>query len=113
MRAAAVSKYGARRVTLDGYTFDSRAEARRYGDLTLRARAGEVRNVEVHPRFPIGVNGLQVCVYVADFRYEERGKDDKWQKVVEDVKGVKTPAYRLKKKLMRAVHGVEIKEVEA
>jgi len=103
-----MSKYNARRTEVDGIKFDSLAEARRYGELKLLHAAGEIGQVHDHPFWDIVVNGVKICRYEADFQYTENGK-----LVVEDVKGVKTPMYRLKKKLMKAVHGIEIVEVEA
>jgi hypothetical protein len=56
------------------------------------------------------VNGVTVCTYVGDFRYRDAHTD---RLVVEDVKGIATPVYRLKRKLMQAVWGIEIQEVTA
>jgi hypothetical protein len=100
------SKFSNVPTTVDGIRFDSRKEARRFAELKLLERAGEIRDLEVHPRYPLTVNEQEVCVYEADFFYRE--KDGRV--VIEDVKGVKTPVYRLKKKLMRALLGVEIRE---
>lgn len=103
-----MTKYRAKPVTIDGIRFASQAEARRYGELKLWQRDGGISGLAVHPRFALTVNGLKVCTYEADFEY--------WigeTRVIEDVKGVLTPVYRLKKKLLRAVHGIEIKEVAA
>lgn len=117
MRRERRSKYGAIRTTIDGITFDSKAEARAYADLRLLEKAGKIRNLELQPRYPIVINGAKVCDYVADFKFEERfiaGNDFGrigWRFVTLDVKGVKTPVYRLKKKLVHAVHGVEIREL--
>lgn len=46
------------------------------------------------------------CAYYADFVYFENG-----ERIVEDVKGVRTEAYKIKRKLMRWIHGIEIREV--
>jgi hypothetical protein len=111
-------KYHAIRTQLDGYTFDSKAEAKRYAELRLLERAGEIRNLTVHPRYPLEVNEVRICVYVGDFSYNLRIYDPRvgtawWKAMVEDVKGVKTPAYRLKKKLFEAIHpGWTITEVK-
>lgn len=56
-------------------------------------------------RFPLEVNGVLVCHYVADFVYVEAGR-----RVVEDAKGFRTPIYKLKRRLMLALHNVEIRE---
>lgn len=101
------TKYRAIRTTVDGVTFASKAEAARYGELKLLAAHGSVRNLELQPVFQIVVNGVRVGKYLADFRYELR-EGSGWRTVVEDVKGVETALYRLKAKLVRAIHGVEI-----
>lgn len=99
------SKYGAKKTVVDGITFDSMAEAARYGALKIIHAAGLISDLRLQVRYDITVNGRKVCRYVADFVYIENGKE-----VVEDVKGMKTPVYNLKKKLMEAVFGVVILE---
>lgn len=101
------SKYHAQRETIHGWTFHSRREAKRYSDLLLLGQAGDVRELELQPRFPIVVNGVKVGTYIADFRYQDRTRGD----VIEDVKGFKTTTYVLKKKLVEALYGVRIMEV--
>jgi hypothetical protein len=103
-----MSKYHAQPVVEDGIRFDSKAEWRRYGELKLLAQAGDIHGLECHPRFPLVVNGHKVGYYEADFRYHERGRGV----IVEDVKGVVTPIFRLKKKLVAALYGFEIVEVK-
>lgn len=88
-----------------GHVHDSAKEARRCDELALLERVGRIERLEVQPRYPIIVNGVQIAVYVGDFHYFEDAKS-----VVEDVKGVKTPVYNLKKKLVRAIYGVEVRE---
>lgn len=114
VRAGSVScpqnKYNAKPTVVDGIRFASKAEAKRYGELQLLVKAGTISGLELQPRYDLEVNGRLVCEYVADFRYRCHF-DSKM--VIEDVKGVKTPAYLLKKKLMLAVHGIEIVEVTA
>lgn len=99
-------KYRNIRTLVDGVLFDSQKEARRYSELKLLERAGKITGLILQPKYPIVVNGVKVCTYVADFFYNAQGVD-----VVEDVKGMKTPIYNLKKKLVRACHGIEINEV--
>ena len=103
-----MSKYRNKRVTLDGYRFDSQAEARRYQELRLLHQAGEIEELLVHPKFKLVVNGVLICTYTADFQYRENG-----EKVVEDVKSKPTItySYKLKKKLMKAVYGLDVTEV--
>jgi hypothetical protein len=105
-----VSKYNNRRVTLDGHTFDSVAERRRYQELCLLRAAGELTGLVTHPRFPLVVNGVPIATYEADFGYTETATG---RAVVEDVKGVRTDVYRIKCRLMRACYGIEVKEVAA
>lgn len=93
---------------VDGIRFASRREANRYCELMLLVRAGTISNLELQPRYNLTINGVKVATYVADFRYEESATG---AVVVEDAKGVRTPVYRLKKKLMSAIFGVSIREV--
>ena len=102
-------KYKNVKTILDGISFDSRKESARYVVLKLRQKAGEISDLTLQPKFDIVINGVKVCSYVADFSYTENGV-----KVVEDVKSEvtrKLPTYRLKNKLMRAVHGIAIREI--
>ncbi len=103
-------KYSAERTTVDGITFDSKAEARRYRDLALMADQGVIRDLVLQPRWPLYVNHTKIGTYVGDFQYIDNITGEA---VIEDVKGFRTPAYRLKKKLMAAIYGIEITEVEA
>lgn len=94
---------------VDGQSFASKKEARRYGELRLLERAGRITALRTHPTYPLDVNGYPVCKYVADFDYWEGGA-----LVVEDVKSPitrKDSTYRVKNKLFRALYGFEIREV--
>ena len=102
---AAVNKYKAEPQTVDGKKFASKKEARRYGELKLLMRAGKIAGLRCQVPFNLVVNDVHVCKYVADFVYFEGEK-----RIVEDTKGFLTKEYKLKKKLMKAVHGIEIKE---
>ena len=106
------NKYRAKRVVVDGYNFASKAEARRYGELKLMQSAGKISGLLVHPSFLMRVVGVnyEAITYIADFSYRDRITGEL---VVEDVKGFKTAVYNLKKRLMRAVLGIEIKEIKA
>jgi hypothetical protein len=103
-------KYGNRKVEIDGYLFDSQAEARRYQELQLLEKCGDIADLEIHPKFKIAVNQKLICTYSADFRYRMVGDG---RHITEDVKGVKTAVYQLKKRLMLACYGIEIVEVSA
>jgi len=107
-----LSKYRNVKVRLDGITFGSKLEAARYLQLLMRQKNGEISGLAVHPRFPMKVNNEKVCVYVSDFQYWVCDADLKGSRfVVEDAKGKRTRDYLLKKNLMKAVLGIEVKEV--
>ena len=116
-------KYRAKPTEVDGVRFASQKEARRYAELKLLERAGEIWDLELQPRFPLCVPSTTGTVmgaakalagtfdgrigeYRGDFAYH-----DKSGRVVEDVKGFKTPLYRWKKRHVEAQYGIEIREV--
>lgn len=100
------SKYRAVRTTVGGVTFASKKEAARYVMLKAMEQAGEISDLELQPSYPLKVNGVLICTYRGDFRYREKDGTV----VVNDVKGFLTPAYRIKKKLMKALYSIEILE---
>lgn len=107
------NKYHNRHTIVNGCSFDSKREAKRYQELLLMERAGAIENLQKQVVFPLipsqRVNGRVVerkCDYRADFTYYEDG-----QLVVEDVKGFRTPDYIIKRKLMLYVHGIRIREI--
>jgi len=112
-----MSKYGNRKTTLDGLTFDSRREATRWAELQLLQKAGEIRELQRQVPFVLipaqrdeltGKLLEREARYIADFTY----RDNHTHKlIVEDAKGMKTELYRLKKKLMLYRHGIQIREV--
>lgn len=103
------AKYGNIKTVVDNVTFDSKKEAARYGVLKLMQSAKLIRNLRLQVPYAIKVNGVKVCTYKADFVYEEKF-GSRWKEIVEDTKGVKTPAYNLKKKLMKAALGIDIQD---
>ena len=109
-------KYRNQKVQVDGITFDSRREARRYSELKLLERAGQITDLELQKVYELipaqyetyaryGKKGQRIkdgrrcleksCTYIADFVYKENG-----QTVVEDTKGMKTEVYNIKRKMM-------------
>lgn len=98
-----ISKYRNKKVIIDGIRFDSKLEGERYINLKMAERAGIISDLKLQVPFELKVNGIQICKYIADFTYIQNGK-----LVVNDAKGVKTKEFRLKQKLMLAVHGIEI-----
>lgn len=105
-----MTKYHNIPTTIDGIRFDSRKEANRFYQLRLMERAGEISNLrrqveyELIPaqKTPAG-RAVRPVKYVADFVYDDHGKT-----VVEDVKGVKTPEFKLKSKLMLWRYGIVV-----
>jgi hypothetical protein len=91
--------------TPDG-RFDSKREYDRWCQLRVCERAGLISNLRRQVRYPLVVNGVKIATYAADMVYEQGGAT-----VVEDVKAIRTQAYILKRKLMLALHGIDIKEV--
>lgn len=123
------SKYGSRKQTVSGTTFDSRREARRFQELRLLELGGEISDLRLQvkyvliptqraPSFEVYKRGPnkgrrkpgkvleKECAYIADFVYT---KGD--ETVVEDAKGVRTKEYIIKRKLMLERYGIRIKEV--
>ena len=106
-KMARQNKYNAKKATVDGHTFDSKREAERYCELKLFLRAKEIKNLELQPRFLLQDgfvdkegNEHKKIEYVADFMYVDKsGKT-----VVEDVKGVLTDVYKLKKKMFLKIY---------
>ena len=100
------SKYGNKKVEVDGILFDSKKEANRYFQLKQRKATGEIFNLYLQVEFQ-----LSVCTYVADFTYQLASTE---KLCVEDVKSPATrklPVYRLKKKMMMMEKGIEVLEV--
>lgn len=107
------AKYGAKATVVDGVRFDSVAEASRWGELRMLERSGEIYNLERQVTYSCTVNGELICKYLADFRYMLRpSNSNRGGMRVEDVKGMDTAVYRLKKRLVEALYpGTKIIEV--
>lgn len=102
------NKYNAQKTIIDGITFDSKVESRRYLVLRSLADAGEITDLRCHPRWELVVNGKKISRYTADFSYMENGT-----LIVEDVKSspTRTRDYMMRKKLMDALYNIQIKEI--
>ncbi len=107
------NKYGAKRTKVGDVTFASKAEAKRDAELLLLERAGKIREIKRQPKFDLIVNGVKVCRYVADWRYQETVESKsplnyatfvETVDVVEDRKGVQTAAFKIKWKLAQALY---------
>ena len=101
------SKYRNTIVEYDGYKFDSRGESERYYQLKMLQKAGKISGLQVHVPFElIPKDGKHRAIYYeADFVYIEDG-----QKIVEDFKGYRTDVYKIKKRMMKWLYGIEIRE---
>ncbi|MGH9362682.1 MAG: DUF1064 domain-containing protein [Thermoanaerobaculia bacterium] len=111
-------KYGAQATVVDGRRFHSAREARRYQELRLLERAGEITALRCQVPFPLLASGAAastpVGVYVADFTYRASGDDDgdgRGRDVVEDVKGCRTALYNWKRRHFALQYGRTITEV--
>ena len=109
LMAAGRSKYGAKRCTLHTPAHASQKECRRFLELEIMERIGRIRHLRQQvrhillPRIAVpGNKVVRAVAYVSDFEYEQYSKEwlDNWRWVIEDVKGVRTPTYRLKARLM-------------
>ena len=106
-------KYNAIRTWRSGYWFSSKREARRYTELLLLESAGEIRDIELQPAYPLlsptpDGSLVSTATYIADFRYVDIPTGET---VVEDVKGVRTQVYKLKKRWVKTQYGLDIVEV--
>ena len=104
-KQAGKNKFNAKRTEVDGFVFHSKKEAQRYGQLQMLEQTGQISNLKLQVPYPLKVNGALITTYIADFVYDEDGRE-----VVEDVKGKRTREYVIKKKLMLAVLKIAIFE---
>lgn len=113
-----MSKYRNRKVETPDGTFDSVKEFRRWQELKLLQRAEEIHDLQRQVPFVLiptqkdehGKVVERELKYIADFVYLANDGTG-WRRVVEDVKGLKTEVYRIKKKMMLYRHGIRIQEV--
>ena len=110
MRLTRTSKYRNVKTVVDGIKFHSKAEAKRYGELMLLMRSGDIRDLKLQPVYELRVAGVLICKYIADFEYLDLNYPH--TETVEDKKGAKTAVYQIKKKLFRALYP-ELRFVES
>lgn len=107
----AMNKYGAKKITdpTTGFVFDSTKEYHRWCELRLLERARKITGLQRQVKYELipKQDGERACTYLADFVYT----DSDGKTVVEDAKGVRTDAYKIKRKLMLWVHGIKVQEV--
>ena len=104
-----MTKYRNIKTIVDGHKFDSKGEARRYTELRLLEKSGQIRELRLQVPFVLidkSKHGRKVT-YRADFTYI---RSDTGEYIVEDFKGVRTPVYKLKRRLMAERFGIEIME---
>lgn len=104
--SATRQKYRAQRTVVDGISFASKAEAKRYLELKAMETQGAIERLELQPKYPVVIDGKKICTYIADFRYFTPSEC-----IVEDCKGYRTPVYLIKKKLIEALYRIKIQEV--
>ena len=109
-------KYGAVATIVDGVKFQSKAEARRYVELKLLEKAGEIHSLALQPAFDLNVVGgvvkdvrYRIGEYRGDFQYTEARTG---KRIVEDVKGFMTPLARWKIKHVAAQYGIDVRIVK-
>ena len=114
------NKFNARKDSRGAIRFDSQREAKRYDELMLLLKAGEIRKLKLQPQYTlqesyVAPDGerIRAIRYVADFCYERRDERDEWTLIVEDVKSraTATQVYRNKKKMMREIYGISVQAV--
>lgn len=108
------NKYKACKVIVDDIVFDSGREAKRYNELKLLEKAGEIENLSRQVEYVLipsqkgETRNERKCSYFADFVYTDKKTG---KVVVEDTKGMKTKDYIIKRKLMLYIHNIEIQEI--
>jgi hypothetical protein len=107
-KKAKKAKYRSVPTKIDGIRFASKKEAARYAALKLLEKAGQITDLKLQPVIKCQANGVHICDYRADFFYVQPKVTP--LVVYEDCKGFKTPVYRLKRKLVKALTGIEIVE---
>ena len=96
------TKYRARKVTVDGVTFDSQGEYARWCELKALEKMGALERLDRQVRLPLVIDGAKVGTWIADFRYFQNNRT-----VFEDYKSrftAKLPEWRFKEKVIRALY---------
>ena len=125
------NKYGSIKTKVGAEVLDSKREARDYQTLLILERTGKIKALKRQVRVPLVVNGKKVCDYIPDFVYFEPGPflgneaamrlvelvyggpletPEHWRLVLHDSKGWRTHVFILKKKLVAAIYGLEVRE---
>ena len=102
------NKFGNIPTWVDGIRFASKREVKRWGELKLLLAGGAIRGLRRQVKYKLVVSAVDTTSYIADFVYEDVATG---ATVVEDAKGFKTPEYLIKKKMVAAQYGIDIREV--
>lgn len=109
-----MNKYRNKKIKVDMYVFDSIAESKRYRELVLLERAGQIKGLKLQPKFELQPSyksnnkTIRAIHYIGDFEYYEGDKH-----IVEDVKGVETEAFKIKKKMFEYMYNdIELRIVK-
>lgn len=103
------SKYRNKKTVFDGVLYDSKAEANFAAKLKIREQLGEVKDVERQVVLAYELNGKKIFKYMADFVYFDVAEN---RKKYIDVKGFKTPVFKLKAKILEAALNIKIECVK-
>jgi hypothetical protein len=107
-------KYNAQGEHINGHWFASGAEGKRYLQLIAMEEQGKIGRLELQPAYQIMVKGKHIANYRADFRYAVLTDSGNISNIiVEDVKGMVTDVYTMKKKLVEALYELQINEIPA
>lgn len=106
------NKFGAKWTKTEDGNFASQGELARWNFLKMMQDEGKIRNLRRQIRFKLEINGQLICIYVADHGYRILHCEEFEQETIEDFKGMETPEFKLKKKLMFAIHGIDVKVVK-
>ena len=98
-----MSKYKNVKVKLDGITFDSKKEAVHYAYLKSLEKRGVITDLQLQTKLDFKIDGKKIFTYKPDFEY-----NDEFGHHIVDVKGIQTPVFKLKKKLIEAQYNTEI-----
>jgi hypothetical protein len=114
-KVAKRSKFNARKTERDGILFDSKREADTWPLIRAMRDREQIFNLERQKTYTLVVNGVHICNYRSDFEWDEFATPDPTnmaeRHVVADVKGFRTREYLIKRALMKAIHGIEIREL--
>jgi hypothetical protein len=100
------NKYGAKKTTVDGITFDSKREAEVYSELKFLERAGRISGFERQRKFNLIVNREIIGTYRADFAFIDHDQDGRFRVI--DVKGVITRDFRRVRKIIKAAYNIDV-----